>query len=126
MEVRFDDIDARSKIFQKLETQNISFHWDCAPNKYYTILMYDIDVPELTTTLIHFLEINIPGIHTGQELLEYKRPNPPDKVHRYIIDLFEQNGVIQSFNVDRKTDPKMIESIKKLKLIDQVIVKVKP
>jgi phosphatidylethanolamine-binding protein (PEBP) family uncharacterized protein len=125
MQVRFDDIDATSKIFLKQNTGNISFHWDYSPKKIYAIMMYDIDIPT-SPTLIHFLEINIPGNAPGLELLSYIKPNPPDKVHRYLVDLFEQKNIIQPFNVTRKTDPKLIESMNSLKLIDQIMFKVKP
>jgi len=47
-------------------------------------------------------------------------------VHRYVVDLFEQKSVIQPFHADRKTDPKLIEVMKTLKLIDQIILRVKP
>jgi len=126
MQVKFNGIDSSSRIFQKNETDDIGFFWNYSPKKYYAIMMYDVDVPRIPKTLIHFLEINIPGNKAGLELLQYERPNPPDKVHRYYVDLFEQKDIIVPFNVTRQTDPKIIETMTKLNLIDQIVIKVKP
>ena len=126
MEVTFNGINATSKIFSKKDSKNICFNWDFSPNKLYAILMYDVDVPQQPSSLIHFFEINIPGIEEGDEIVPYLDPNPPDKPHRYFIDLFEQKKRINPMKITRKTDPNVIEGINEFKLINQMMIRVKP
>lgn len=126
LEVAFDGVDATSKIFSKDQTASISIDWNPKPNKYYALLIYDVDVPHNPPTLIHLFTINIGNGYFGDKLLPWMRPNPPDKTHRYYVDLFEQKTHLGSIEVTRETDPKSIEGLRGLTLIKQIIFKVKP
>lgn len=75
------------------EISNLEITWDYKNNKYYTLIIYDLDTPSI---FIHLLVTNIPRneIEYGTVILNYMKPNPPSNTHRYIIAVFEQAGLI--------------------------------
>lgn len=72
-------------------------------NKYYTLCMVDMDEPSPNNPTLsewrHWLVINIPGNSSkidgkvGDQITEYKHPDPVTGKHRYIFKLFEQPSV---------------------------------
>jgi phosphatidylethanolamine-binding protein (PEBP) family uncharacterized protein len=64
------------------------------PNKLYTLVLYDPDA--VSGTYIHWTKANISNndMKTGNIIIPYKGPAPPPRSgkHRYIFNLYEQNG----------------------------------
>jgi len=64
------------------------------PNNLYTLVLYDPDA--VSGTYIHWIKVNITNndMKTGNIIIPYKGPAPPPKTgkHRYIFNLYEQNG----------------------------------
>jgi len=64
------------------------------PNKLYTLVLYDPDA--VSGTYIHWIKVNITNndMKTGNIIIPYKGPAPPPKTgkHRYIFNLYQQNG----------------------------------
>jgi phosphatidylethanolamine-binding protein (PEBP) family uncharacterized protein len=64
------------------------------PNKLYSLIIYDPDA--VNGTHIHWVLVNITNndIKTGNIIIPYKGPAPPPNTgkHRYIFELYEQNG----------------------------------
>jgi phosphatidylethanolamine-binding protein (PEBP) family uncharacterized protein len=62
--------------------------------KLYTLVLYDPDA--ITGTYIHWTKANITNndIKSGNIIIPYKGPAPPPRTgkHRYIFNLYEQNG----------------------------------
>jgi hypothetical protein len=77
------------------------------PNKLYTLVLYDPDA--ISGTYIHWIKANITNnnMKTGNIIIPYKGPAPPPKTgkHRYIFNLYEQNGE----NKMRPLEEKVIE-----------------
>jgi len=77
---------------------------DTIPNKLYTLLLYDPDA--VGGTYIHWLKTNITNndIKTGNIIIPYKGPAPPPKTgkHRYIFNLYQQNGENKLTSLERK------------------------
>ncbi|EFA03423.1 protein D3 [Tribolium castaneum] len=77
--------------------------WDAAPDKYYTLLMFDPDAPSRMEPKIadvkHWLVVNIQGceVKTGEVIAEYMGSGAPQGtgLHRYIFLVFEQKGKMQ-------------------------------
>ncbi len=64
------------------------------PSKLYTLVLYDPDA--VLGTYIHWIKVNITNndMKTGNIIIPYKGPAPPPRTgkHRYIFNLYEQNG----------------------------------
>lgn len=96
MEVIYNDKLIKDSEFLKVsDTQiepNIKLNVDY--NKFYSLIMYDPDA--VNGTHIHWIRVNITNndIRTGNIIIPYKGPAPPANTgkHRYIFELYEQNG----------------------------------
>lgn len=94
MEVFYGKILINNNQFLKIsETQiepNIKLNVNS--NKLYTLVLYDPDA--VNGTYIHWVLVNITNndIKTGNIIIPYKGPAPPQKTgkHRYIFNLYEQ------------------------------------
>jgi phosphatidylethanolamine-binding protein (PEBP) family uncharacterized protein len=74
-------------------------------NKLYTLLMHDPD--SVYGNRFHWIVANISGdIKNGVDLLSYTGPAPPPKtgIHRYIFELYEQDGNID-VNLEERNVP---------------------
>jgi phosphatidylethanolamine-binding protein (PEBP) family uncharacterized protein len=73
-------------------------------NKLYTLILYDPDA--VSGTYIHWIKVNITNndMKTGNIIIPYKGPAPPPKTgkHRYIFNLYEQNGENKIIPLERK------------------------
>ena len=76
-------------------------------NNFYTLILYDPDA--VGGTHIHWLITNITNndIKTGNIIISYKGPAPPPKSgkHRYIFNLYKQNGVNNSEEINERVMP---------------------
>lgn len=71
--------------------------WEADPDKYYTLLMTDLDAPTrrcpFVAEVLHWMVGNIKGcdLSTGEVLAEYRGAGPPrgTGLHRYIFVVFE-------------------------------------
>ena len=118
-----NDVLPKNLWFNSDDIINLEFIWPYKNNKYYTLMMYDIDTPSL---YIHLLVINIPknDIENGTIILNYIKPNPPSDTHRYIIDIFEQSGLIAAPKIDTRDRFPLLNFIEKnnLYLIDEKMI----
>jgi len=104
MQVQFGETQAREneKIDFSTAQKPLSLGWEAFPNKYYTLVMYDISAPTpenpANSPYLHLLTVNIPGmdIPKGNIVVSYVPPSPPSgsAPHMYIIDIYEQPGLI--------------------------------
>lgn len=78
--------------------------WEAEEGVYYTLLMFDPDIPTRNNHTLHetrhWLVFNILGsdIEFGEVVFEYRGSRPPKDtgLHRYIFVVFKQpNGIIQ-------------------------------
>ncbi|RYR64682.1 hypothetical protein HN51_013888 [Arachis hypogaea] len=67
----------------------------------YTLVMTDPDAPSPSEPTmrewLHWVVVDIPGganPNQGKEIVAYMGPRPPVGIHRYILILFEQKGVL--------------------------------
>jgi hypothetical protein len=76
-------------------------------NNFYTLILYDPDA--VGGTHIHWLITNITNndIKTGNIIIPYKGPAPPPKSgkHRYIFNLYKQNGVNNFEEINERVMP---------------------
>lgn len=77
------------------------------PSKLYTLIMLDIDAPNpdnpYEADYLHWSILNIQAgqpIESGYTMAEYSGPNPPIGTHRYWIQLYEQNGKIETSDLE--------------------------
>lgn len=92
------------------------------PNKYYTLMMIDIDAPShdnpIYSPWLHWLIIN-----NKDEIISYFPPTPPDNSgnHRYIFILYEQqNGqIFNNKNIIKRNNFKLDNFIKSNNLIEK-------
>ena len=71
-------------------------------NDFSTIIIYDIYAPSVNnptkSPYLHYLNVNIPknNVNDGNILMTYVPPSPPPNSgnHKYIIELYRQNGRI--------------------------------
>jgi len=97
--------------------QPLSITWpDMKPDRYYTIIMIDPDMPARSTPInektqvLHWLMVNIPGTGVGgRQLAPYIGSGPPPStgVHRYTFFVFDEG-----------TTPKDYTGVKPFDLID--------
>jgi phosphatidylethanolamine-binding protein (PEBP) family uncharacterized protein len=70
-------------------------------NKYYTLIMYDPDAPNINPNVVHVHWIinNIQSNTIFDTLLDYSGPHPPpgSGIHRYIFNLY-----LQSYGISNK------------------------
>lgn len=94
------------------EIINLEIIWNYENNKYYTLIIYDIDTVSL---YIHLLVTNIPqnDIEYGTIISNFKKPNPPFNTHRYIIAVFEQSGLIADSKFNTRDRFSLSDFIKK-------------
>lgn len=87
--------------FKPLEVrEQPAIKWEGKNNKYYTLLMVDLDVPSRSDPksgeLVHWLIGNILGSvgSSGDVYIEYIGAGPPKDsgLHRYVFLLYEQEG----------------------------------
>lgn len=73
--------------------QEPRLHWDCDPDRLYTIMMYDYDARP--PPYLHWLVTNVSETSNGNDVAAYKPPNPPNhEIHTYTIEIFSQNRPI--------------------------------
>jgi phosphatidylethanolamine-binding protein (PEBP) family uncharacterized protein len=101
------------------ETQikpEIKFNLNSA--KYYTLIMYDPDA--VVGTFVHWLVTNISknNINNSNPIFPYKGPAPPPNTgkHRYIFELYEQTGMINTVLPNEKRSISINELRNALKL----------
>jgi phosphatidylethanolamine-binding protein (PEBP) family uncharacterized protein len=96
--------------------------FSAAPNKLYTLVMWDPDVPpQAQPGYAHWIVINLQSqndINTNQ-LLDYTGPAPPPNtgVHRYYFGIFEQQGHITPQQPSRQQFD-IINFVKENKLVE--------
>jgi hypothetical protein len=108
MDINYKSIKlSKNNIFINIEEANLKplIILNLNLNKFYTLLMFDIDA--VGGNKIHWLVINIRNndIYTGNILIEYKGPAPPigSGIHHYTFVLFEQTEFIKIKNIKCKT-----------------------
>jgi hypothetical protein len=94
MEIKYNDkIVSYDSFFEPSKSKEEPFvKIDNLGYKYYLLIMYDPDA--IHGTHWHWIVSNITknDIKTGNVLLEYNGPNPPDnKKHRYFFELYGSN-----------------------------------
>jgi len=96
------------------------------PNKYYTLMMIDIDAPShdnpIYSPWLHWLIINIQN-NSKNELIPYYPPTPPKGSgnHRYIFILYEQQigQISNNKNITKREKFKLDSFIKSNNLIEK-------
>lgn len=95
------------------------------PNKLYILILYDPDA--VGGIYIHWLKTNVTNndIKTGNVIIPYKGPAPPPKTgkHRYIFNLYEQNGENKIISIERKVIE--LRDLKNKLKLDDPIYKIK-
>ena len=90
-------------------------------NKMYTLIMSDPNA--IGGNMIHWLVTNINGtnIETGNEILEYYGPHPPQGtgIHNYIFSLYESNKSNSSNKYERQIE--LAELLKELGITNNPI-----
>ncbi len=118
LDVYFDGNRVRKDGVVNLELAkgNIEFSWPIYDDRFYSVMMYDLDVPKpapnnYESPYMHLLVTNVEGsdFGTGNHLLEYTVPKVPlGEAHHYKVQAFLQDGRIrpsahrkrQGFNVN--------------------------
>lgn len=86
-------------ITSDIAQQNIFITWNANLNKFYTLIIYDIDAPypsprNTNSPYCHALITGIPGMDVakGNMILPYIPPSPPidSEPHRYYVNIYEQ------------------------------------
>ena len=67
--------------------EEFNVDWNYKPRKVYSLIMFDTKTQN--GILTHWLRVNITPADFD-DVLSYIPPNPPDKVHHYYIELYEQ------------------------------------
>ena len=109
----------------------------------YTIIMYDPDalspensrnpspssIDEVFDSYLHYLIINIPGGSYGEGdiLMPYTPPSPPQGIHHYQVDLYQQGNPLQLRRITSRQNFSVTAFVTRhhLKMIDRVIFRVK-
>lgn len=102
--------------------------------KLYTIIMYDLDAPSASSRAnspyLHWLVTNIEGNNVGKGTMAYMPPKPGmgSGLHRYVVALYEQSGVIpkKAISVRNNFDVEGFAVSNKLKLVDHEVLVVDP
>jgi phosphatidylethanolamine-binding protein (PEBP) family uncharacterized protein len=107
MEVYYNNkIVNNNELLKPSETQTKpQFKYSFEHNKLYTLLMHDPD--SIYGNRFHWIVANISSdVKNGVDLLSYTGPAPPPKtgIHRYIFELYEQDGKI-NVNLEERNAP---------------------
>lgn len=124
MEIKYDDrMVLYDAFFKPSKTQNQpSIKINDLGYKYYLLIMYDPDA--VVGTYWHWIVSNIKkdDITTGEVILPYKGPAPPDeKIHRYFFELYGSNTLFKAVNFKERS-VSLHDGKKKLGLIDEPLL----
>jgi hypothetical protein len=86
--------------------------WDLEQGEMYSLVLYDIDTH---LPFVHWVVTDITE-DEGKVISDYIPPNPPDKPHRYLLEVHLQEG----------RSPRNFEEVRKLPLLYDFMFEVEP